>query len=187
MRATPVRGGRAVAAGVAIVALASGACDATPAPSAAPGGRAMANGFVLETSLPKDVWAPDEAIDVRTTLTYVGPEDAAGVWGSGSGLVSFVLAEVGGTKSVGGAARSDCRPYRFARGVATDIPFAKSGGWSADDPNAAFYQAFFADRLLHLPPGRWSLQVSADGMLAPCAADAPRLAATIPAIVLTIR
>ena len=33
----------------------------------------------------------------------------------------------------------------------------KSGGFSADDPNADFYRSFFADPLVHLPAGDWTL------------------------------
>ena len=31
--------------------------------------------------------------------------------------------------------------------------FAKSGGWTAEDPNALLYQSFFANPDIHLPAG----------------------------------
>ena len=37
------------------------------------------------------------------------------------------------------------------------MPLVKSGGWSADDPNAAFYDAFFAAPDIRLPPGTWEV------------------------------
>ena len=33
----------------------------------------------------------------------------------------------------------------------------KSGGFSADDPDAAFYRAFFSEPLVRLPAGRWEI------------------------------
>jgi hypothetical protein len=33
----------------------------------------------------------------------------------------------------------------------------KSGGFTAEDPDAAFYQAFFADPVVRLPAGEWRI------------------------------
>jgi hypothetical protein len=39
------------------------------------------------------------------------------------------------------------------RGQVLAMPFAKSGGFSADDPHAAFWRQYFADPALRLPTG----------------------------------
>lgn len=40
------------------------------------------------------------------------------------------------------------------------IEFQKSGGWSADDPNASFYENFYKDKELKLPKGEYSLSAN---------------------------
>ena len=62
-----------------------------------------------------------------------------------------------GTIEHGWATTTDCRPHELAPGEPMRRPFAKSGSWSADDPSAEFYEAYFRDPLLRLPPGRWEI------------------------------
>jgi hypothetical protein len=38
----------------------------------------------------------------------------------------------------------------------------KSGGFAAEDPDAAFYRTFFADPLVRLPAGTWEITAVAD-------------------------
>lgn len=38
--------------------------------------------------------------------------------------------------------------------------FQKNGGWSADDPNASFYETFYKDKELKLPKGEYSLSAN---------------------------
>ena len=152
------------------------ACDAEATRGDAPASaRAEGGGFILETSVPRRLWGPDEAIQVVTSLTYAGPAPRATIWASGSGVVAFDLVEVGGRRRMGGAATSDCASYPYERGVRTAVPFAKSGGWTGEDPDAAFYAAFFRDPQLHLPIGRWRITASASGFLAECEMNAPQL------------
>ena len=161
--------------GLAAGGLAAG-CDVSSGPSEAPGPigvRAENQGFVLQVVLPSAGFASTDAIPVTTTLTWSGPAAKATIWGSGSGPVEFLIAEVGGgRRTMGGAMTADCRPSSYARGVPVDVPLVKSGGYTGDDPNAAFYQAWYADPVLRLPAGRWQLRVTAIGFLAPCAAGA---------------
>jgi hypothetical protein len=43
------------------------------------------------------------------------------------------------------------------------VPFAKSGGFSPDDANAEFLEAYFAAPDLVLPAGTWQIAVAALG------------------------
>jgi hypothetical protein len=180
---------RALLVPVALMALAG--CDAmnpsaaeTPQPIVL---RSAANGFVLETTLPRLTWRSDEAIQVATTLTYAGPDARTSVWGSGSGVVEFQLQELTGNRSVGAPMTADCHQWDYVRNVPLSIPYPKGAGWSEDDPNALFYKAYTADPLLHLPPGRWRITIDTVGSLLPCDRNAPSLGLKLPPIELEVR
>jgi hypothetical protein len=171
-----------------VAAAAVVACDGSGPETSAPiGARAEANGFVLETRLPKATWGPDEAIQVSTTFTWIGAAPMQSVWASAGGPVLFGLQQLDGPVTIGPASDLVCAKADFQRGVVTPVPFAKSGGWSGDDPNAAFYQRFFADPQLHLPRGRWRLRVTTEGFLAPCDAGARNLNLNLPPIDFEVR
>jgi hypothetical protein len=117
--------------------------------------------FRLTFTLPKVVWKTDEAIDGEARLGLAGGPDV-GVGGSGGGLMGFDFAEVGGDRRMGSAKTADCRPYTLSAVQPAVTAMTKSGGWSDDDPNAAFYRSFYADPLVHLPVGDWDVTAIAD-------------------------
>ncbi|HUQ79232.1 MAG TPA: hypothetical protein VM427_10240 [Patescibacteria group bacterium] len=175
----------------ASVILVAAACDAGPSSTDQPvavGGRVVAEGFVLEVRLPSQTFATTDAIPVRTTLTWTGAPGGGRIWGSGSGPVSFTFNELGGAgRTMGGAMTADCGMKEFPAGVPTEITVAKSGGWTGEDPNAAFYQAWYKDPALHLPAGRWQMRVSVGGFLAPCEMGARTIEASVGPIDLLVR
>jgi hypothetical protein len=121
-----------------------------------------------------------EPIDVAAALRYGGALAKATAWGSGSGPISFGIKRIDGTIDIGGAQTDDCRPSDWPRGVAVPIRFAKSGGWIPEDPNAAFYKAYFAEPQLRLPAGTWQLTAAADFWTGgTCGAEAHRFAAIV--------
>jgi hypothetical protein len=113
--------------------------------------------FDVSISVDKGSYAPDEPITAAARLVYLGPGATVTAFGSGSGLVTFDLQQLDGPLDPGGGATSDCRPYQLARNEPLDIPYAKSGGWSEEDPNAAWYAVFFNEPELRLPAGVWRL------------------------------
>ena len=184
--------GRVGAGGPALAALllaaSSLACDAELTPVDPPAAaRAEGGGFILEAGVPKVRWSPEEAIEVVSSLTFVGPAPRQTIWASGSGVVAFAIAEIGGRRRMGGAATADCFPYPYERAVKTAVPFRKSGGWTGDDPDGAFYAAFFRDPQLHLPMGRWRITASVSGFLAECGANAPPLELELAPIYVEVR
>jgi hypothetical protein len=98
----------------------------------------------------------------------------------------FGLKQLDGTLEMGGAQDAVCDHKSYDRGVATPIPFAKSGGFTDDDPNAPFYRQFYGDPRLILPPGRWRLSITSDGFLGDCQAGAPTLDLALPPIDLLV-
>ena len=80
---------------------------------------------------------------------------------------------------------SDCAPHLIPAAGSLDVPFAKSGGWSADDPNAAFLRAYFADPELRLPPGTWRVEASTAASIGEGCTGAPlKLVAAVDVVVL---
>jgi hypothetical protein len=164
-------GQRLAAAVVAIGVL--GACAGQAPPSAAspsagagqvsaPQRASVVQGaFELTFELPRTTYRAGEAIEGRATLGVIG--DAAVAFGSsGGGPFVFDFAEVGGRRSVGGAMTADCAPYRLEPGRPMESGITKSGGYSADDPEAAFAQAFLdGNPVVSLPAGDWRITAGA--------------------------
>lgn len=156
-----------VGAASIVVALAACAAQPDPTPLMPPVGRAEAtgNGFRLSAVAASATVASGDPIEVTATLarTDPGPQDLTG---SGSGLVFFSVTRLeDGLTSGPPGSRLDCRAYSLSPNEPMTVPFAKSGGFSPDDPNAAFMEAYFADPELTLPPGTWRIGVSAIGNL----------------------
>ena len=139
------------------------------------------DGFRLALAVASDTFDAGQPIGIDATLTYEGPAERATVWASGSGVVSFGLRQLDGDLGMGAAMTGDCAVHEFVRMDPVAIPYTKSGGYSADDPNAGFYRAFFADQILRLPAGTWRITANAGGFLAPCEMDAPTLDITLEA------
>jgi hypothetical protein len=135
-------------------------------------------------AVPRDVWRAGVPLDLRTQLTYLGPEAVAEVTGSGSGLVGFGLEQLDGPLDLGGGWTADCRAYEMARGAPTAIEYAKSGGWSEDDPNAMLFHQFIGDPLLRLPAGSFVVTARFEGYLGGCGGEKHELAVEIPLTIL---
>jgi hypothetical protein len=138
--------------------------------------------LLIESSRP--VWRTSEAIQVSSTLSYFGSPATTTLRGSGSGLIGFSLEELTGDRQMGAAYNSDCAPHAIGVDDPIVTPYQKSGGFSPDDPDAAFWEAFFADPEFHLPPGQWRItaETSFDNG-DDCTASPTRITA---AIVLTV-
>jgi len=114
--------------------------------------------FTLTITTDNSVYPADEVITCEALLQYTGDEDIT-VYSSDP-LVAFGIE---GGLFDGGFARNDVlMSTAFAPGEEKVLPFQKSGGWSADDPNADYYEAFYADNTLVLPPGDYTLSAVMD-------------------------
>ena len=105
----------------------------------------------IETASPR--YESGSAVVVTARLTYVGPEPTVHAFGSGSGPVLFGLTQLDGPFDPGGSGTADCARYEFRRGEPQTVAYRKGGGWSADDPMADAYVAFFDDPRVRLPNG----------------------------------
>lgn len=145
-----------------------------PASSEVEGG-----GFRLTVWADQQAYAAGQAIKVRATLTYIGPRASVTVAAPASGIVTFSVAGYDPPIRMSGGSTSNCSPYTFTRGVPQEVAFSKSGGFSADDPAASFYQAYYADPVLRLPASTWTITARALS----CPGDRIDLSATVKLLV----
>lgn len=156
---------RPVAATLLLLAACGGQTDATPLVAPVARAEATRNDITLRAVADSTSVAGDEVIGVTATLERIGPGPQQ-LSGSGSGLVFFSVTRLeDGLTSGPPGSTLDCRAYSLSPNEPMTVPFAKSGGFSPDDPNAAFMEAYFAEPELTLPPGTWRIDVTAIGTL----------------------
>lgn len=139
-----------------------GACTGPGAPSVyqpsgSPQPLVRAGEFTLEISSQRDTWPAGEPIEVTATLTYLGAGSTT-IYGPEPDPLSFGVREIGGAREMPAFLTYYGAPLRVGPEPLV-AEYRKSGGWSPEDPNAAFYQEFLADPEFHLPPGRWEVYV----------------------------
>ena len=140
--------------------------------------------FRLSVHADQATYHTGDAIAVHAVVTYIGTDATFVPTGSGSGLVAFSLRQLDGTMKMQAAVPLDCVPHPMSPGVPQTIPFFKSGAWEAEASDAGFSSRFFADPVLHLPPGRWAI-VAEGSMGGPeCAPPQHDLTATVEVTVL---
>ena len=114
--------------------------------------------FRLTLAAEQDRYRAGQEIEVVATLTYLGPGDTAVARGSSNpGLIGFSVESEDPPIAINPAYTTDCGAHEMARGVLVEYPFAKSGGYSPDEPLAPFYAAYFNSRELRLPAGTWTI------------------------------
>ncbi len=117
--------------------------------------------YVLTVRVPRVTYHAADAIDVVATLTYVGTAPSARVSGDSGGLVAFRFKQLDGPLEMAPVSRWICRDYALTPGVPISQRVVKSIGFSADDPNAAFYGAWYSDPAVHLPAPTWRIEAGA--------------------------
>jgi hypothetical protein len=112
--------------------------------------------FTLELHAGKARYRPDEPIDVTASLTYSGPDDTVEIGHDGAGPIAFGIRErVFGEIEVQPISDLMCRRTALERSVPFVKPFAKSGGFSGDHPEASRFRDWLLDPVLRLPEGAY--------------------------------
>jgi hypothetical protein len=119
--------------------------------------------FRLTFTLPRTTWFADEAIQGEAVLALVDG-DLAELGAASNGPIEFSFKEVDGARQMGPAWDTACASARLAADSPIVRSIRKSGGYSDDQPDAAFYRAFFADPLVRLPAGDWDITAMAEFM-----------------------
>ena len=152
----------AVAAFIVATAVA-GCASPTPAAPVEQVDRQQDGTFALEIRTPKDRYNVGDAVPISTNFMYLGPDARTTVTGS-STLVIFGVKQINGTIDMGGGSDAMCARHELTARQPVNVPFVKSGGYGSDDPQAAFWQAYFADPELHLPAGIWRVTASLEAI-----------------------
>ncbi len=141
---------------IAFVLLVS-ACGADPGPFLGPLTAEDVDGpFTLTLELPKATWRASESIEGTMTLRYDGP-GVLPLRGSVGGILLTSFARADGSLVIGPAADAACGSHDIGPDRPIVSGLEKSGGFSADDPNAAFLNHFFAAPGIELPAGTWTI------------------------------
>ncbi len=117
--------------------------------------------FRLTARADQAVYHVNETIAMRATLTYTGTQPAFVAYGAAGGVVSFSLRQLDGPLHMEGASDDVCARHPMAPGSTQMVPFIKSGGFDPAASDGDFWSQYFADPLLHLPAGRWTMLASA--------------------------
>jgi hypothetical protein len=119
--------------------------------------------FRLELALPRQVWRATDVITGTATLSYAGAGPTT-VSGSGSGVIAFAYAEVGGNRRVDPAWRMDCRPYPLDPTAPITAGLSKSGAFDGNEADVAFLRAFLTTDpgVIRLPAGTWDVSAVAE-------------------------
>jgi hypothetical protein len=150
-----------------LAACTTGAPSSTPTPGSTSGPSADGSQpghaeerlgrYRLAFDLPRTTWNATEAIAGQATLELVDGSPVQ-LSGSGGGLLVFEFAGVDTRLHVQPVSPGSCMfPYPLAADAPIVSPITKSGAYSPDQPDASFYASFFADPIVHLPPGEWEV------------------------------
>ncbi len=100
----------------------------------------------------------DEPIEIYSTLEYIGENENITIWG-GKPYIIYTLYDAQGVCYTEGLIFAVLESRTINRGEVRTFPFQKSRGWSADDPDAKYWEAFSSDPDLKLPKGTYTLTV----------------------------
>lgn len=134
-------------------------CAAPPLPSSNPVViESTVEGYKLSFEMPKSTWRVDEVIRGQATLSLEG-EGSTTLSGSGSTVFSFAFASAG--LRMDPVQTADCARYVIGADMPIMSEIRKSGAFDPNDPNYPFYDRWFHDPELHLPPGEWRIFATA--------------------------
>ena len=168
----PGRVAALAALAVALAVLAACGPGGTPATNApvAPSDTARDATFALTITLDRSIYRAGQPIGVLTTYTYLGPKATERVFHAAS-PVGFRIEEIGGRRGMEGGMDMPCLSTDVAAGQPVAVAFAKSGLVS-EEPGVGFDLAWYEDRVLSLPAGRWRISAVFDAYLGDCGGEA---------------
>jgi hypothetical protein len=116
--------------------------------------------FELRLVIDAERYAPGEPIRAVGAVTYGGELPSVVVAADANGLITFTTRQLDGPLRMGGVSRLMIEGYELVAGHPHEEAFTKTVGFTADDPDAALYQAWFDDPVFWLPAGRWEIDAT---------------------------
>jgi len=135
--------------------------------------------FVFTVRSPANRYASGAPIVVGAELVYQGPKARETIYHASS-PVGWQLAQLDGPAVMGGGMDEPCLNTDLERGAAQVVPFQKAG---VVDDVGPFDRAWFEDRVLRLPAGRWRISAELGVALGDCGGEPHALEASIELLV----
>ena len=114
-----------------------------------------ANDFEMRLFSDKQFYKTTDTISIWATLEYIGNNDAITIW-SGDPFMVFSITD-GKDFNVHGFIHTVLMQTILTKGEVYHFDYQKSGGWAADAPDASFWENFYAEKDLLLPPGEYTI------------------------------
>jgi len=113
------------------------------------------NGFEMNLYSDKSVYKAMDIINIWATLQYVSDGDEITIW-HGDPYMVFSITD-GKDFNMDGMVEDILTSTVLEKDKLYHFDFHKSGGWSADDPNADFWDRFYQEKDLRLPVGEYTV------------------------------
>lgn len=122
----------------------------------------LVNDSVLELRIytDKDEYIAGEAVSCYAILEYVGGADSITIHSSNP-LVYFTIQ--GSVFKGDYAVNDELITTMLIKGEPVRFDFVKSGGYSKNDPNAAFWENWYSDPEVRLPTGEFTISATVSG------------------------
>ena len=117
------------------------------------------NDFIMTLNADRHTYNTADIIRIWGTLEYIGENDSIRIW-HGCPFMVFSISgggEIDFTYIVSGEIAAVLVSSVLERGRVYHFEYQKSGGFSANDPNAEFWRNWFSEEDLLLPAGEYSI------------------------------
>ncbi|TYQ15866.1 UNVERIFIED_CONTAM: hypothetical protein Cloal_2357 [Acetivibrio alkalicellulosi] len=116
--------------------------------------------FEFEVFSDKDVYKTTDKIEIWATLKYIGNDNQIEIW-HGKPYINFKISD--GKEFNTGWFRHDILTSTILdKDEIYKFDYAKSGGFSEDDPKADFWRMFYSEKDLYLPEGEYTIKAIGD-------------------------
>ncbi len=120
--------------------------------------------FEIRIETDKAAYTADEAIACHATVKYVGGAESITIYSSDP-LVGFGV--TGGRFDGTYAVNDVLKSTTFKKGEPVRFDFIKTGGFAAEDDDAAFWERWFDEPAFLLPAGQYEISATIDGFFDP--------------------
>ena len=116
--------------------------------------------FAIKTYIDKLEFNEDEEIKMYSTIEYIGKNESIKIW-SGEPYFHHLIHD--GDKYINsGIVQDVLKETVLKKGEVYTIPFAKSGGFTQEDPDVKFWEKYFSEKELRLPAGDYTFTAVTD-------------------------
>ncbi|MDQ0878892.1 hypothetical protein QFZ77_007551 [Paenibacillus sp. V4I3] len=114
------------------------------------------NDFDLKLYSNKETYKSNEPIKLWANFRYNGNQEDVMIIHGGD-YITFSIKQLDGWFESFGAVTQDIHTSQIKRDIVYRKEYVKSGGYSTDDPNRAFYEKFYKEKDLLLPKGTYKI------------------------------